>query len=221
MSKSHNSLAKIRAVNAARLAAKKDPGNRCLQELLQEREAKLRQSDAQIKPKFDELVARAGAPQTSILTMPPDEPKPLLEPKLVPQAEPPPPEWPTMAQPEKVREFIEDVIADPFFVKENDRCKDTVRMLVASLFLGPNGDEIGKFLRFSRGFTRPRAKCLREQGVWIGPDNIRMQWLKEGYGFMALLMDTCVHEGTVTRIWLQGESDPKYRINEELAPHIR
>ena len=68
---------------------------------------------------------------------------------------------------EEIRQVIEEIVADPFFTMNSDEERDTLRLLVASCHLGTNADKLAKFLGLNRDkFVRPRAKRLRENGVW-------------------------------------------------------
>lgn len=75
---------------------------------------------------------------------------------------------------DEVHRAVEDVALDPFFAGESEDFRNTVRMIVAAIYLGPNADNLARFLGLNRDkFVRPRAKRLRENGIFIegGPES--------------------------------------------------
>ena len=113
--------------------------------------------------------------------------------------------------PEGMKAYIEYVVSDPYFQTEGGSLQDTIRILLASFFVGLSGDKIAKFLNLNRDdFVRPRVKRLREQGVWIGKNTLAIEWFDEEAGYMALLLDAMVAEGAVVRSsWNGDEERPK------------
>jgi hypothetical protein len=100
---------------------------------------------------------------------------------------------------EQTLQEIERILQDPFFSEDNFPVKDSVRILLASLQVGPNADRIARFLGLNRDtVVRPRVKRLRANGVFQGCE-IVCEWDNKESGHMSLLLDALVAEGLVAR----------------------
>lgn len=99
---------------------------------------------------------------------------------------------------DQVRAFITDVLSEPLFAQEDPEFLDTIRVLLASLFVGMNGDKVASFLKLNRDFVRVRAKRLREQGIWR-KQGLAIDWFHEKCGHMSLVIDALVAEGKIER----------------------
>jgi hypothetical protein len=94
---------------------------------------------------------------------------------------------------------IEKVAQDPFFSEGSFPVRDSVRILLASLLVGPNADKIARFLGLNRDtVVRPRVRHLRENGVFQDC-KIVCDWYNKENGHMALLLDALVAEGLIAR----------------------
>jgi len=94
---------------------------------------------------------------------------------------------------------IEKVAQDPFFSEDSFPVRDSVRILLASLHVGPNADKIARFLGLNRDtVVRPRVKRLRANGVFQDCE-IVCEWDNKESGHMSLLLDALVAEGLIAR----------------------
>lgn len=80
----------------------------------------------------------------------------------------------------------------------------SVRIVVASCFVGPHADRIAKILGLNRDkVVRPRAKRLREGGVWkdgrVIVDAFAMESEDDGPMKLEIILLALVAEGPVVR----------------------
>jgi hypothetical protein len=67
-----------------------------------------------------------------------------------------------------IRRLIEEIVNDPYLGDIEADARNSMRMIVAATFLGPEPDKLARFLGLPRdNFVRPRAKRLREAGIFI------------------------------------------------------
>lgn len=74
----------------------------------------------------------------------------------------------------------------------------TALMLLAGLIVGANEKKISQFTELPLYFIRPRAKRLREHGVWDGNKSC-VDWFRKGEGGIAFWMDVLVAQGLMKR----------------------
>lgn len=108
---------------------------------------------------------------------------------------------------DEVRQEVEGVI-ESFFKGEEGL--DTMRVAIASVFLGPNADKIAKVLGLKRGSVRLKGRRLRAGGLWgqrrvLVPKAalVNDATMAVHFSLMAL-----VAEGVVTRTHGVEESTP-------------
>lgn len=105
---------------------------------------------------------------------------------------------------DEVRTQVEAIVADPFFKAESEEMMASIRIVVASCFAGTNADRIAKILGLNRDkVVRPRARRLREGGVWVGDrvgvDSFALDAEEDGPMMIELVLMALVAEGLVAR----------------------
>lgn len=105
---------------------------------------------------------------------------------------------------DEVRTQVEIIVSDPFFKAESEDMMASIRIVVASCFAGTNADRIAKILGLNRDkIVRPRAKRLRENGVWkdgrVVVDQSAAEAEEDGPLKIALVLMALVAEGLVVR----------------------
>lgn len=102
---------------------------------------------------------------------------------------------------EEARQAIQEAV--DCFPDEDESILNSLRILVASCFLGPNADKIAKFLDLNRDkVVRPRAKRLRQNGIWTQDGKIALVCQDESTDeevSLSLLLDAMVAEGLLVR----------------------
>jgi hypothetical protein len=99
----------------------------------------------------------------------------------------------------KERRKLLDETVEKVYGEESEQHKNTIRVLLATMLVGPNADKIAKFLDLNRdNFVRPRVKRLRQNGILQGRE-ILCDWDDERTGNMSVLLDALVAEGLIIR----------------------
>lgn len=70
-------------------------------------------------------------------------------------------------------------------------------LLLSSAFVGPNEKTLSEFTGYSLKFIRPRARRLRQNGIWKG-NKVVCEWFKKNGG-IAFWCDAAVAEGWLKR----------------------
>jgi len=120
----------------------------------------------------------------------------------------------------EVRQKVEEIVQNPQVGDVGEDERNTLRIIVAALFLGTDADRLAKFLRLNRDkFVRPRAKRLRESGIFIqgtlrqrgqvGVDAAVFEAKTDRKFFLWLTLAGLVAEGLAFRVEKPG-SDPSF-----------